>query len=75
MAESYRKRIYPKHFFSNLTDFDGENSETQVRIEFSFSCKYISKTIYQELISESLKIGKLINYTILSPENFGVKNE
>ncbi len=30
MSEAYRKRVYPKHYFSKLTDGDGENSETQV---------------------------------------------
>ena len=29
IAESYRKRVYPKHFHSKLTDSDAENSETQ----------------------------------------------
>ncbi len=29
MAEAYRKRLYPKHFLSKLTDCDAENSETQ----------------------------------------------
>ena len=75
IAEAYRKRIYPKHFLSKLTDSDGENSETQVWLEFAFACKYISDTIYQELISECLEIGKLINYMILNPEKFGVKKE
>lgn len=74
MAEAYRKRIYPKHFYSKLTDSDGENSETQVWLEFALSCKYISEDFYNELISESLEIGKLINYMILNPEKFGVKN-
>jgi hypothetical protein len=46
-----------------------------VWLEFAFSCKYISEAIYQELISESLEIGKLINYMILNPEKFGVKKE
>ena len=75
MAEAYRKRIYPKHFYSKLTDSDGENSETQVWLEFALSCKYISEPIYHELISLSLEIGKLINYMILNPEKFGVKKE
>ena len=48
IAEAYRKRVYPKHFYSKLTDSDGENSETQVWIEFAFSCKYISNDVYQE---------------------------
>ncbi len=28
IAEAYRKRPYPKHFKSKLTDSDAENSET-----------------------------------------------
>jgi four helix bundle protein len=75
MTEAYRKRIYPKHFYSKLTDSDGENSETQVCLEFALSCKYISEDIYQELISESIEVGKLVNYMILNPEKFGVKKE
>ncbi|MBP4139534.1 four helix bundle protein [Flavobacterium geliluteum] len=73
IAEAYRKRIYPKHFYSKLTDSDGENSETQVWLEFAFACTYISNTLYQELLGESLEIGKLINYMLLNPEKFGAK--
>ena len=75
IAEAYRKRIYPKHFHSKLTDSDAESSETQVWLDFALSCQYISESIYQELILESLEIGKLINYMILNPEKFGVKKE
>jgi four helix bundle protein len=75
MAEAYKKRIYPKHFYSKLTHSDGENSETQVWLEFALSCKYISIDINQELISESIEVGKLVNYMILNPEKFGVKKE
>jgi len=75
IAEAYRKRIYPKNFHSKLTDSDAENSETQVWLEFAFACKYLSEVVYQELISGSLEIGKLINYMILNPEKFGVKKE
>lgn len=73
IAEAYRKRIYPKHFYSKLTDSDGENSETQVWLEFALSCKYISLELYQELLNESTEIGKLINYMLLNPGKFGVK--
>lgn len=75
IAETYRKRIYPKHFHSKLTDSDSENSETQVWLEFAFACKYISETVFQELTSEGVEIVKLINYMILNPKKFGVKNE
>jgi four helix bundle protein len=75
IAEAYRKRIYPKHFYSKLTDSDGENSETQVWLEFALSCKYIQEDIFCELHSESIEIGRLINYMILNTEKFGVKKE
>ncbi len=35
IAEAYRKRIYPKHFISKLTDADGENSETSTWLDFA----------------------------------------
>jgi four helix bundle protein len=72
-AEAYRKRFYPKHFRSKLTDADAENSETQVWIEFAYKCNYITHTTYNDLITESEEIGKLINYMILNPQKFGVK--
>mgnify|MGYP003561275811 CR=1 FL=1 len=75
IAEAYRKRIYPKNFYSKLTDSDAENSETQVWLAFAFECQYISKNLFEELTSESQEIGKLINYMILNPEKFGSKKE
>ena len=75
IAEAYRKRVYPKNFYSKLTDSDSENSETQVWLDFALSCKYIKEEVYNELTSESIEIGKLINYMISNPEKFGVKKE
>ena len=72
IAEAYRKRIYPKHFTSKLTDSDGENSETQVWINFAEACEYISKEKKEILTNKSIEVGKLINYMILNPEKFGV---
>jgi four helix bundle protein len=72
IAEAYRKRVYPKHFHSKLTDSDAENSETQVWLEFSLKCNYINESIYNELLNESNEVGKLINYMILNPQKFGV---
>lgn len=73
ISESYRKRRYPKHFVSKLTDSDAENSETQTWLEFSLACKYINEELFKELINKSEEVGKLINYMILHPEKFGVK--
>lgn len=72
IAEAYRKRVYPRHFHSKLTDSDAENSETQVWLEFCLKCKYISEETHNELIADSDEIGKLLNYMILNPLKFGV---
>ena len=42
IAESYRKRRYPKHYISKLSDSVTENAETLCWLEFTLSCKYIS---------------------------------
>jgi four helix bundle protein len=72
IAEAYRKRVYPKHFHSKLTDSDAENSETQVWLEFALKCNYINENTHNELLNESNEVGKLINYMILNPQKFGV---
>ena len=73
ISEAYRKRRYPKHFISKLTDSDGENSETNTWLDFAFNCKYISLEDYHKCSEQNKEIGKLINYMINNPEKFGVK--
>ncbi len=75
LAEAYRKRNYPRHFVSKLSDSDGENSETMVWLEFALACKYINSELYEKLSSENREIGKLINYMILNPQKFGCSTE
>ena len=75
IAKSYRKRVYPKHFHSKLTDSDAENSETQTWLEFAYACKYINENIFNELTEKNKEVGKLINYMLLNPAKFGVKTE
>jgi four helix bundle protein len=72
IAESYRKRRYPKHFISKLTDADGENSETSTWLDYTLACGYIKKEEYTKCVNESIEIGKLINYMINNPSKFGV---
>ena len=73
ITEAYRKRRYPKHFTSKLTDSDGENSETSTWLDFALACNYISKDIYTKFSIQNKDIGKLINYMINNPGKFGVK--
>ena len=68
LAEAFRKRKYPKHFVSKLSDSESEGAETQVWLDFALECKYISKEVYTELIERYNQIlGKLVNMS-LHPE-------
>ena len=74
IAEAYRKREYPKHFHSKLTDSDAENSETQTWLEFALACKYINEETFNKVTERNNEVGKLINYMLLNPGKFGVSN-
>ena len=71
IAEAYRKRRYPKHFISKLTDADAENSEIQVWLHFSQDCGYITLLEKKGLLKQSMEVGKLIEFMIRNPEKFG----
>lgn len=70
IGEAYRKRRYSKHFISKLSDSDAENTETQVWLDFSLSCKYIKKEKYDNLLLKSEEVGRLLNYMMNNPDKF-----
>ena len=74
LAEAYTKRRYEAHFISKLTDADMENNETQVWLNFSLNCNYISSDKFLDLLEISKEIGRLIDYMIHNPEKFSRKN-
>jgi len=73
LAEAYRKRRYPKHFVSKLTDCDAEASETIVWLDFSLSCGYISETVFNDLLEKYNNVGKMLNSMIVKPDKFIIK--
>lgn len=70
LAEAYRKKRYPAHFISKLTDCDAENSETNVWIDFALPCNYVNEEISTTLRIKSEEIGKLISHMINNPEKY-----
>jgi four helix bundle protein len=50
-AEAWRKRRYPAHFVSKLSEADTEAAETQSWLEFAEACGYISPHVFAELDS------------------------
>lgn len=70
IGEAYRKRRYPAHFISKLTDTDAENTETEIWLSFAKDCKYITDDQFQDFTRKNSKAGKLIWYMINNPEKF-----
>ena len=70
IGEGYRKRKYQAHFVSKMTDSDMENSESQVWLDFSLSCKYINRERYKEYFGRSEEIGRMLNHMIENPERY-----
>lgn len=74
IGEGYRKRQYPKHFSSKMSDADMENTETQVSLDFAGDCKYISQKEKRELRSKSEEVGRLLNHMVENPEKYTPKH-
>lgn len=70
IAEAYRKRDYPNHFLSKMTDADMECAETQVWIDFAFTCKYLEEPEFNQLKSDCEEIGRLIGYMLRNHQKF-----
>ncbi len=70
LAEAHRKRLYPAHFVSKVSDADMENAETQTWFEFSLACKYIIQSEYDELLNLSEQVGSLLHHMINNPEKY-----
>src|SRR5476649_2562773 len=51
IAEAWRKRKYPAHFVSKLSDSAGESDETRVWLELASHCKYIDRSTFKDLDS------------------------
>jgi four helix bundle protein len=75
IAEAYRKRRYPKHFTSKITNADGEASETTVWLDFALDCGYITSNIHEPLINQYNEVGKMLGSMANNPEKFRPKNK
>lgn len=72
IAEAWRKRRYPAHFVSKLTDSEGEADETRVWLEFAWRCEYMTfeevdeldKT-YSSILGQLVKMRVEYKYWIL----------
>ncbi len=70
IAEGYRKKLYAKMFVSKMADADGEATETQVWLDYSRDCGYISAEKRRSLVDGYEEVGRMLGGMIAHPERF-----
>jgi len=70
LAEAFRKRRYPKHFVSKLSDSEGEAAETQVWLDYALACKYINKATHEPLYDKYDHIISMLVNMANNPEKW-----
>ena len=62
IGEAWRKRRYPAHFVSKMSDSEGEAEETRVWIEFAVRCRYLTSDEASDLdITYDGILAQLVN--------------
>ncbi len=70
LGEAWRKRGYPAHFVSKLTDAASEAEETRVWVEFALRCGYLGEAKAREIdTTYNIILGQLVNM-ISKPEDW-----
>ena len=70
LLEAYRKKRYPAHFVSKVSDSDMENSETLGWLDFSLACSYMLNETHEKFILRNSEIGRLLNHMMNNPDKY-----
>jgi four helix bundle protein len=73
IGEAWRKRRYPAHFASKLSDSEGEAEETRVWLDLTLRCKYISDEEANELDQTYHGILAQLVRMIEHPEQWSIR--
>jgi four helix bundle protein len=70
VVEAYRKKIYPNHFRSKISDADAECSETIIWLRMAKDFGYIDESTFKSLTEDYLRVGRMLGSMIRNPERF-----
>jgi four helix bundle protein len=73
IGEAWRKRRYPKHFVSKLSDAESEAGETRVWLEIAHRCGYISEIQMIELDAQYDRIIAQLVTMATNPEQWIIR--
>lgn len=75
IAEGWRRRKYKAAFINKLNEAEGEAAETQVWLEYSVKCNYISREVgeslhfkYDNIIAKLVNMGNNSNKWVLKSD-------
>ncbi len=74
IAEAWRKRRYPAHFASKLSDADTVAAETEVWLSFALRCIYIDAETHKTLSSNYDQICRMLTKMMSSPDKWQSHN-
>jgi len=74
ITEAWKRRRYIKTFISKIIDAAGEAGETEVWLNFSLDCGYITKEKYEYFINGYDEINRMLYGMIDKPEKFCVSS-
>ena len=67
IAEAWSKKRYVKSFVNKLSDSLGEEYETEVWMDYSKDCKYVTELTYNDLITRYDEVRKMLISIINHP--------
>jgi four helix bundle protein len=68
LGEAWRKRRYPNHFVSKLSDADTEAAETEVWLDFALECGYLNQETQSALREKYNHICAMLTKMTDNPE-------
>ena len=73
IAEAFRKRRYEKAFIAKLSDAEAEAAETQVWLDYSLECRYLSNEDYLLISKKYEEILGMLVIMMIHPEKWSIK--
>lgn len=73
IGEAWRKRRYPNHFVSKLSDADMEAAETTVWLDFALAFAYLARAQHAELLRQYDQICAQLTVIMSNPEQWAPK--
>ncbi|NCP86280.1 MAG: four helix bundle protein [Anaerolineae bacterium CG_4_9_14_3_um_filter_57_17] len=75
IAEAWRKRRYPNHFVSKLSDSDAESAETIVWLDFALRFGYLAADTHKELTDHYEHVCSQLTLMMAEPEKWKPRSD